>query len=169
MKSTRWAAIKILLIIVFSLGLVLHPVDSVAEAKFSGIGIATGVGFVAIFQLAAWFFYDAITLKRGGWVAPSFGASPWAKQTGPAFNLGVIAIAMLTMGVAKMLAALNQGIPSLVLGGGLVAIGLFLRLWQTAIRRLFRRRFVLPSAGSNSTVPPTNSGHQVSGAPPGRP
>ena len=168
MKSTRWTLVKVALIAVFTIGLVLQPMDSVADAQACGAGIATGVGFVAMFQLAVWFFYDVITLKRGGWAAPKFGASPWAKQTGPALHLEVVGIALMTMGVAKILAALDQGIPSLVLGGWLVAIGLFLRLWETALHKLFRRRFAVPGSRSDSTAPPSNSGQQGSWAPPGR-
>ena len=169
MKTTRWTLLKVALIAVFTLGLVLHPIATADEAQAMGMGLAVGAAITAVFQLAVWFLYDVITLKRGGWIIPSFGASPWAKVTGPNFHLEIIALALLIMGMAKMLAALYQGIPSLVLGGWLVAMGLFLRLWQATLQKLFRRRFVVPRAGSDSTVSPANPRQQGSWAPPGRP
>lgn len=169
MKTTRWTLLKVALIALLALGLASDSIASVGEAQAMGMGLAIGAAITAVLQLAFWFFYDVITLKRGGWIIPSFGASPWAKVTGPDFHLGIIAITLLSMGMAKILAALHQGMPSLVLGGWLVAIGLFLRVWQATLQKLFRRRFVVPRAGSDTTVPPENPRQQGGWAPPGRP
>ncbi len=154
MKVTRWAALKLAVVVALTVSVVLYPVDSLDAAHTLGMLLASCAVIMGLFQLALWFSYDVISLKRGGWVVPPFGASPFAPQTGPSLHLAVLATALLTIGIAKMVAAIFQGSPALFLGGWFVAIGLFLRLWQLGLHRLFRGRFTVWNDESS-----TPSGH----------
>ena len=113
------------------------------------------------------FFYDVITFKRGGWMVPRFGASPFAATVGPNLHLKVLGMGMLSMGVAKMLAAVAQGLPSLVMGAWLGILGLFICLWQTGLCKLFHRRYrpiIKPLDASERLEPFTSpSGRSASG------
>ena len=141
MKVTRWAMFKIALIVFFTIAVVAYRVGSVEDAWALGLGVAICLGFIALFQPVVWFFYDMMTLKRGGWAAPSFGRSPFASPCGPFFHLEIEASALITFGVAKIVSAIVQGWPSIVLGAWLLVIGALLLVWQKLLRRLFRPRF----------------------------
>jgi hypothetical protein len=170
MKVTRWAILKVALIVFFTIAVAGYRVESFADAWGLGVAVAMVFSFVAFFQLVWWLFYDMVTLKRGGWAAPLFGRSPFASRPGPFFHLEVEAVALLTFGAAKAVSAVFQGPASLVLGGWLLAIGAFLLAWQRTLRRLFRHRFAgwngeQGAAPNGGPVTPLGNSGAVEGPP----
>jgi hypothetical protein len=84
---------------------------------------------------------DVMTLKRGGWSVTKFSDSPFARRPGPGFFLKLEAVALLIFGAAKIIAAIFQGLRSLVLGVGLFVVSALLLAWQVILRKLFQSRF----------------------------
>jgi hypothetical protein len=145
MKITRWSVLKSALIVALTIALVTYQVGDVQEAWMLGLSLALGFGLIGLFQLVVWFFYDVVTLKRGGWTMPSFGDSPFRWPRGVAFHLGVEAVALLTFGVAESFSGIIQGWPAVILGVWLVATGGLLLVWQRLLRRVFKSRFAEPN------------------------
>jgi hypothetical protein len=139
---TGWAKLKIVVIVFLTIGgVVPFRLDSTADAWRIGLVVTVVVAVLELFQMCFWFFYDVITLKRDCWVWQPFGKSPFAKESGPGFQLDVEAVALLTFGVAKVISAIFQGLPSLALGISLLVSGGLLLTWQKMLRRLFNARF----------------------------
>ena len=141
MKLKRWELLKIALIVFPTVGVVAYRAESAEDAWRLVLCIAVALSFLAVFQLGFWFFYDVMTLKRGGWSVTKFSDSPFARRPGPGFFLKVEAVALLIFGAAKIIAAIFQGLPSLVLGVGLFVVGALLLAWQVILRKLFQSRF----------------------------
>jgi hypothetical protein len=141
MKLKRWGLIKIALILFLTVGIVTYRVESAEDAWGLARVIALAFGFFALFQSSVWFIYDVMTLKRGGWGMTKFGDSPFARESGPGIYMKVEAVALLVFGAAKIVAAIFQGSPALVLGAALFTIGVLLLALQAMLRRLFQSRF----------------------------
>jgi hypothetical protein len=141
MKLKPWALLKFALIAFLTIGVVTYRAESPKDAWRLALCIAVAFSFFALFQLGFWFFYDVMTLKRGGWRVTTFSDSPFVKKSGPGFYLNVEAVALLIFGAAKIVAAIFQGMPSLVLGATLLTVGVLLLTWQAMLRKLFQSRF----------------------------
>jgi hypothetical protein len=141
MKLKRWAFLKIALIVFLTVGVVMYRVESAEEAWRLALYIAVAFCFFALFQLGFWFFYDVMTLRRGGWEMTNFSDSPFARKSGPGFYLDVQAVALLIFGAAKIVVAIFQGLPALVLGTALLTVGALMLIWQSMLRKLFQSRF----------------------------
>jgi L-lactate permease len=161
MKLTGWAVFKIALIVLFTIQVVFYRMDSTDDASRLGECITRGIIFLALFQLSFWFFYDVMSLKRGGWVEGSFGRSPFARESGPGLRLDVVAVALVTFGAAKVVSAVFQGLPSIVLGTWLLAAGVLLLVWQRMLRKLFRARFAGSNRRSDNVVSRNRRGHRL--------
>ena len=74
MKVTRWAALKLAVVVALTVSVVLYPVDSLDAAHTLGMLLASCAVIMGLFQLALWFSYDVMRrrrrrLIRAGWCA----------------------------------------------------------------------------------------------------
>jgi phosphoglycerol transferase MdoB-like AlkP superfamily enzyme len=141
MKLKRWEFLKIALIVLPTVGVVTYRAESAEDAWSIVLYIAVALSFAAVFQLVFWCVYDVMTFKRGGWSVAKFSDSPFARSPGPGFFLNIESVALLIFGAAKIVAAIFQGLPSLILGAGFFAVGALLLVWQVMLRKLFQSRF----------------------------
>jgi hypothetical protein len=72
MKITRWAMLKIVLILFLTIGVAAYPSDSIEDAWVLGIGAAILLGSMALFQAVLWLGYDENIrneVRGAGWRA----------------------------------------------------------------------------------------------------
>lgn len=152
MKRKLWTILKLALVIFPGIGAISYRVGSLYDASVLGPAVAICFGFLALLQFVVWLFYDVATLRRGGWCAPKFEQNPFAGQRGPGLHLVLPAVALMTFGFVKIVAASVHGTASAILGLWLLGAGVLLLAWQRMLRRLFKQRFADENGGQGAVA-----------------